>query len=150
MRRFNENDSFLPETAGRLSSPSAEIAAKDSDWIRVVRVRNGAANVVDSAPNKAGGVLGLAELWVAEINLCATAIGELAFWVELEEAPNVQVFDAVLTIKVVKRTALAQGDRKQLVTVETAGLRFALEQIGTIERRNLPKALQVCLCQWFV
>jgi hypothetical protein len=107
MRRLDENDSFLREAAGRLSSPSAEIAAKDSDWIRVVRVRNGAANVVDSAPNKAGCILGLAELWVAEINLCATPIGELASWVELEKAPNVQVFDAVLTIKVVKRAALA-------------------------------------------
>ena len=48
MRRFNENDSFLREAAGRLSGSGVEVATKDSNWIRVVGVRNGAANVIDS------------------------------------------------------------------------------------------------------
>jgi len=89
MRWLNENDSFLGETPRRLSCAGSKVAAESSNWVRVVCVRDSATDVINSTSDKVGSVCGLAELWVAEIKLCTTAIGKLALWVGFEEAPDV-------------------------------------------------------------
>jgi hypothetical protein len=106
--------------------------------------------MVDSTANQTGRVVGLAELGIAEIKLSAATVGKLTFRVGLEEAPDIKVLDAVLAVKVVECSALAQGNREETTPIQAAGLGLAVEQIGTIFRGKLPEALQICVYKRFV
>jgi hypothetical protein len=51
-----------------------------------------------------------------------------------EEAPDVEVLDAVLAVEVVLRGTLAKCDAEQPVAVAPPGRRFALDQDGEVAK----------------
>src|SRR3546814_11804212 len=98
--------------------------------------------MIDFAPHKGGCVGGLPELWVAKVKLRPSAIRKLALWIRLEEAPDVEVLDAIFAIEVVKCTALASRARKQPIALEVGGLWLAPEKVGRVVWGTFPQALQ--------
>jgi hypothetical protein len=83
--------------------------------------------MVDSAPNKTECIRGPTKLGIAKIKFRSSAIGELPFGIWPKKAPHVEIFDAVLAVDIVERTALTQSYGEKPMTVETACLRLALE-----------------------
>jgi len=106
--------------------------------------------MVNSAPNKFRRVLGLAELWVAEIQLRTSAIWKLALGIGFEKTPHIKILDAIRAVEVMERAALAQCNRKQSIAIETAGFWLTLKQIGAIFCGNLLNTLKVFPCKQFV
>ena len=82
-------------------------------------------------------VRGLSEFGITEVRLTDAPRRELTFWIRSKEAPDVEVFDAVLAVNIVLRGSLAERDRKQSAPVEATCLGTPLEEALPINRCNL-------------
>lgn len=60
-----------------------------------------------------------------------------------EEAPDIEVLDAVCPVDVMQRRTLAEGDAEQPVVVASPRRRFALDQASEVDESQLAEADEV-------
>jgi hypothetical protein len=79
----------------------------------------------------------------AEVALDLAAVRERPGRVSGEEAPDVEVLDAVLAVEVVLRCTLAECDAEQPVAVAPPGRGFALDEAGEVAEGELAEAGEI-------
>lgn len=60
-----------------------------------------------------------------------------------KESPHVEVIHPTLTVHEMQRSALAQGEREELITIDRAKLGLAIEQTPQICERKMRKTLKI-------
>jgi hypothetical protein len=83
------------------------------------------------------------KLRAAEVALDPPSVRERPGRVRGEEAPYIEVLDAVLTVHVMLRRTLAECDAEQPVAVAPPRRRFAIDQASKVEESELAEPGEV-------
>lgn len=131
--RHNQDDGLARQHPCGFGRPATEVLADGEERWRLGSAVEGLAEQVNPA-TLVPGVRGVpAELGPSEVDRLSST-RELGTWAVGEERPDVEVFDAVGSVCVVERAALAEGDGEQALA-ERMQVRLSAEQVGEVSER---------------